>query len=222
MKRSAACLALIVCAGCFPALAHPTTVERGVRLGAVLGASFGSDSGGESQQLTNVVIPSIDVDISVGIRDTSNANAVGYRVGGVAGFRGLGASIYAEAPRQWLGTFDAGLGFAAHQGEMKFLMPYLQLGRASASGSSWYIRNGLAWMADRDSSQWSALWIPSVGTWRRFGRNREGAIWLTAIIGNQPRIERDCVFFECFSGSSNFVRTSVILGFTYSFLLATP
>jgi len=216
------CLALVLCTACFPALAHPTRVERGLRLGAVLGTSFGTDSGAESHELTNVVIPSIDLELSVGIRDTASAGAAGYRLGGMAGFRGLGLSVYAETPRPWLGTFDAGLGFAAHQGEMKFLMPYAQFGRASASGSSWFIRNGIAWMADRDSSTWSALWIPSVGSWRRFGRHRDGAIWLTAVVGNQPRIERDCLFFECFSGSSSFVRTSVILGFSYSFLLASP
>jgi len=218
---TATCLALVLCASCYPALAHPTRVEGGLRLGAVLGTSFGTDSSDESQDVTNVVIPSIDLELSVGIRDTSNAAGAGYRIGGMAGFRGLGASIYAEVPRPWLGTFDAGLGFAAHRGEMKFLMPYGQFGRASGSRSSWFLRNGIAWVADRDSSTWSALWIPSVGSWRRFG-SREGAIWVTAVVGNQPRIERTCIFFECFSGTSSFVRTSVILGFTYSFLLASP
>ena len=222
VQWSAGWLCGIAVAGCFPALAHPTRVEPGLRLGAVLGASFGTDSG-DSGDLTHVVIPSIDLELALGIRDTSRAGAAGLRIAGMAGFRGLGASLYAEAPRPWLGGLDAGLGFAAHHGQMKLRMPYVQFGGANGSGSSWFIRNGLAWVADRDSSRWNALWVPSVGFWRRFGGHRDGAVWVSGVIGHQPRIERDCFFFECFSGSSSFLRTSVIFGMTYSLPLgASP
>jgi hypothetical protein len=190
-------------------------VDPGLRLGAVLGASFGTDSG-DSGDLTNVVIPSVDLELALGIRDTSSASAAGFRIAGMAGFRGLGASLYAEAPRPWLGGLEAGFGFAAHRGQMNLRMPYLQFGGTSESGSSWFIRNGLAWVAHRDSSHWSTLWVPTVGFWRRLGRHRDGAVWVSGVIGNQPRIERDCLFFECFSGSSSFLRTSVILGMSYS------
>jgi len=220
MLRVLAVVSLLPVAGCFPAVVHPTRVGSEFRLAPVLSTSLVEDSSGGSPNVWRGPTVSLDVEASLGIRDTSSGSqGMGLRLGGSGGLAGYGGSVYVELPRGWLGEVDAGLGILFHRGLVRVQMPYLQFGALRGSESSWFMRNGVAWITTRDSTDRRPAWVPTLG-WMRHrsgtGGTIDGALYLTGIVGNQPQARRGCILFECVGGESAFVRTLLILGMSVS------
>lgn len=215
MRSFLALLGLPALAGCFPVLAR---VESGFRLAAISSFAIVSDSGAESGDVARAVVPSFDLEASLGIRDTSRDYGPGLRLAASAGLGGYGGSAYVELPRDQFGDLDVGIGVATHHGALSLWSPYLQLGRREGQDMSWFLRNGVSFAAPADSSDWSILWVPTVGI-ALHRPSRDAGLFLSAVIGRQQRVERACFFFECFSYSNSFVRTQVMIGASVSFTL---
>jgi hypothetical protein len=220
--RALAFAALLFVGGCYPTTVHPTRVDPTFRLGAALAVSVIYDSSDGSPDAERVSIPSLDLEASLGIRDRSlREPGIGLRFSGTVGISGFGGSAYAEVPRAWGGDVDAGVGIQLHRGSVHLFMPYAQFG-TQGTESSWFLRNGVAWVTPRDSTRWQPVWVPTVGFYqhRQGGSNR--GLFLTAVIGNQPLVKRDCFLFECFDGGSAYTRTILIFGATTSFVVDGP
>lgn len=207
----------ILLTGCFPVMAHPTRVEPGLRLTPIASIALIVDSSGAGGPVTHAVVPSLDFEASLAVRDSFRVDGPGLRLSAAAGMSGYGGAAYAELPRDQFGDFDVGVGLAAHRGALKLWTPYVQFGRHEAEDMSWFLRNGIAFAAPLDSARWSVLWIPTVGV-ARHRSNRIATLFLSAVIGRQQDVDRPC-FFDC---QSAFVRTQVMLGSSLSFTLMTP
>ena len=225
MRRLFASGLLASIAGCYPALVHPTRVESAFRLGAAVSVSLVSDSasiapdGRVQDEVT--VLPSVDLQASLGIRDTSAGSpGLGLRLAAVLGLGGYGGSAYVELPRVWAGDIDAGVGVDLHRSALRVVMPYVQFGAMRGSASSWFVRNGVARVAARDSTEWKLLWLPTAGWYRHRRNGFDGGLYLTAVIGNQPLVVRECILFGCFAYGNAFMRTFLIFGTTVTFPLA--
>jgi hypothetical protein len=203
--------------GCFPVLAHPTRVESGFKLSSFTSVSLVSDSTGEPSRATYTVLPSIDFEASLGIRDTSRIDGPGLRLAASGGLSGLGASAYLEWPRDQFGDFDLGFGIAGHGGALNTWTPYLQVGRYESEDMSWFVRNGVTFATSSDSTNWAVLWVPTVGIVRH-RPYRDAALFLSAVVGSQQAVDGPC-FFSC-EGPT--MRTRVMLGASVSFTLMTP
>jgi hypothetical protein len=198
-------------------LAHPTRVESGFKLSNHTSVSLISDSTGEPRRETYVVVPSIDFEASLGIRDTSRLDGPGLRLAASGGFSGFGASAYVEWPRDQFGDFDLGFGLAGHGGALSSWTPYLQLGRYESEDMSWFVRNGVTFATSADSTDWAVLWVPTIGIVRHRSY-RETSLFLSAVVGRQRAVASPC-FFTC-DGPT--MRTRVMLGASLSFTLMTP
>ena len=97
-------------------------------------------------------------------------------------------------------------------------MPYLQVGVMRGTESSWFMRNGIAWATAGDSSKRALLWLPTVGWYRHRGSGTDRGLFLTAVIGNQPFIDRECYLHDCFAHT----RTVLIVGLMTSLVLEGP
>ncbi len=222
MRIGGAALAgVVTLSACFPVMAHPTRVESGMRLGTVAGFSFGSDSIGETGQIDPVIVPSLDIELALGIRDTTREDGPGLRLSAAAGMSGFGGSVYVEYPRESLGSLDGGVGLAAHRGALRVIMPYAQFGRHEDRDRAWFVRNGIAIVAPRDSAGTRLAWIPTVGFSTRDQRS-DKSIYLSAVFGGEQRVERACVLFSCLRYSNSYTRTTLIVGASISLLLSTP
>ncbi len=219
-----ACLTSSV--GCYSTLVHPTRVNSEFRLGAALSVSVVSDSSsnvesgpGKTQTST---LPSLDLEASLGIRDTSVGDpGFGLRISGRVGLGGYGGSAFAELPRKWIGDIDAGFGVQLHNSTVDLIMPYFQIGVMRGTESSWFLRNGAARVTASDSTDWRLLWIPTVGWYRHRRSGFEGGVFLTAVIGDQPTVANECLLFGCLaSADGGGVKTFVIFGMSISSPLA--
>jgi hypothetical protein len=221
--RNYSLLAGLVCVtGCYPVLVHKTRVEPGFQVSTVLNLAFVTDSAGQTGDVARGVVPSFDLEASVGIRDSSRDNGPGLRLSAFAGLGGYGGSAYVEAPRSLIGDFDLGFGLAGLHGGVSLWTPYVQIGRAHREDLSWFVRNGVAFGTPSDSADGAVVWIPTVGIFRHRAQ-RDASLFISAVVGRQQRVERACLFFDCLSSYSNsFVRTQVMLGASLSFTLMTP
>lgn len=217
MRNSSAVVGLVCLTGCFPVLAHPTRVEPGFKLSNFTSVSLVSDSTGEPRRQTYVVLPSIDFEASLSVRDTSRLDGPGLRLAASGGFSGFGASAYVEWPRDQFGDLDLGFGVAGHGGALTSWTPYLQLGRYESEDMSWFVRNGVMFATGSDSTNWAVLWIPTVGIVRHRSF-RDAALFLSAVVGKQRALDGPC-FFTC---DGHAMRTQVMLGASLSFTLMTP
>ena len=226
MRIPLAIACLVSSVGCYSTLVHPTRVNSEFRLGAALSVSVVSDSASNiessSTQAKSATLPSLDLEASLGIRDTSVGDpGFGLRISGRAGLGGYGGAAFAELPRKWIGDLDAGLGIQLHRGVTAMVMPYFQIGAMRGTESSWFLRNGAAKVRESDSTGWRLLWIPTVGWFRHRRSGFEGGLFLTAVIGDQPTLERECVLFGCLAGEDGGgVRTYLIFGMSVSSPLA--
>lgn len=217
---------LFFVAGCYSTVVHPTRVNSEFRVGAALSISIVSDSStsveGGTTDTKAATLPSLDLEASLGIRDTSAGDpGFGLRLSGRVGFGGYGGSAYAELPRAWAGDIDAGFGVQLHGGAVDMFMPYVQVGAMRGTESSWFLRNGAAWVTTSDSTDWKLLWIPTVGWYRHRQSGFEGGVYLSAVIGDQPIVKTECVLFGCLGGdNAGGMRTFLILGMTVSNPLA--
>ena len=213
--------------GCYSTVVHPTRVDNSFRLGAALSVSAVTDSSfygeGSSVEAQRSLFPTLDLEASLGIRDTSVGDpGFGLRLSGRAGLSGYGGAAYVELPRAWAGDIDAGFGVQAHQGRVDFVMPYFQFGAMRGTESSWFLRNGVASVATSDSTDRRLLWLPTVGWYRHRRNGIDGGLFLSAVIGNQPFVHRECILFGCLAAvSGGGVRTFLILGMTVSAPLAS-
>ena len=217
MRTYSALAGLICLTGCFPVFAHPTRVNPGFQLSEFTSIALISDSAGEPKRAVLSVLPSIDFEAALGIRDTSRDSGPGLRIAASGGLSGYGGSLYLEFPRDQFGDFDVGVGIAGHHGAASLWTPYVQFGRAEDEDMSWFVRNGVAFATPLDSSRASALWIPTVGIVRH-RLYRDATLFLSAVVGAQQSVDRPC-FFDC---TSSAVRTLVMLGASVSFTLMTP
>jgi hypothetical protein len=197
--------------GCFPVFAHPTRVASAFQISATSTLGFVTDSAGQTGDVARGLLPVFDLEASLGIRDSTRDDGPGLRLSASAGFSGYGGSAYVEAPRDLFGTLDLGVGLAGHRGGVSFWTPYMQLGRQYQQDLSWFVRNGVAFATSADSTDGAVVWIPTVGIVRQRTRSNS-AFFLSAVVGRRQRVERACLFFECFSYSNSFVRTQVMLG----------
>jgi hypothetical protein len=220
MRVAAASTVFFLLGGCFPSLPHPTRVEPAFRVGPHLSFTHVSDSSAASERPAKAVAASVDVIASIGIRDTSRLDSPGILIGGTAGFSGYGATFYGELPRPHFGALDAGLGIAVHRGAFTSFTPYVQFGRQLGE-FSWFARNAVFFIGRRDSLNASPLWVPTVGVYRHHGRGRESSLYVAGVIGPQPRVERYCVFFECFAYSNSYTRAYLIVGSSFTIALST-
>jgi hypothetical protein len=205
---------LTAVSGCYPIIAHPTRVESGMKLTTLSSFAMVSDSAAGDERRSLAVVPSIDVEAALGIRDTTRTDGTGLRISAFAGFSGYGGSVYLEAPREFLGSFDAGAGVAAHAGFGGVWTPYVQFGRREDEEMSWFVRNSAAFTARHDSTAAAVVWIPTVGIVRQRS-NRENVMFLSAVVGRQPLYQGPCLF-AC-EGPS--LRTLVMVGASLSFSL---
>ena len=218
LMRYYSVLAALAClTGCVPVLAHPTRVEAGFKLTSHASFSLVSDSTGEPRRETYVVVPSIDFEASLGLRDTSRVDGPGVRLAASGGFSGFGASAYVEWPRDQAGDFDLGFGIAGHGGALVSWTPYLQFGRHESEDMSWFLRNGVTFATRPDTTYWAVLWIPTVGIVRHRS-HRDAVLFLSAVIGHQRAVASPC-FFTC-DGAT--MRTRVMVGASLNFTLMTP
>ena len=211
MRIPVALAALFGVTGCFPVFAHPTRVESAFQVSATSTLGFVTDSAGQTGDVTRGLLPVIDLEASLGMRDSTREDGLGLRLSVSAGLSGYGGSAYFEAPRELFGAIDLGVGLAGHHGGISFWTPYLQFGRQYQQDRSWFVRNGVAFTTTTDSTDGAVVWIPTVGIVSQRARGN-GALFLSAVVGRQQRVERTCLFFECFSYSNSFVRTQVMLG----------
>ena len=217
MRRRLALLGIIGLTVCIPVFAHPTRVESGFQLAPFSSLALVKDSMPVSGEATYSVLPSVDFEMSLGIRDTSRDDGPGLRLALDAGFSGYGGSAYVEWPRDQFGGWDVGAGLSLHRNVASFLTPYVQLGRFESEDLSWFVRNGVTFAAPSDSTRWSVLWIPTVGVVRH-RMFQQHALFLSAIVGSQRAVEQPC-FFDC---ETSYLRTRVMLGASFSFTLLTP
>ena len=220
-------IGLVSIMGCYSTLVHPTRVNSEFRLGAALSVSGVSDSSSNVESAPTrakaATLPSLDLEASLGIRDTSAGDpGFGLRVSGRVGLGGYGGAAYAELPRAWAGDIDAGFGVQLHRNAVTMFMPYVQVGAMRGTESSWFLRNGVASVRDNDTAtDWSMLWIPTIGWYRHRRSGFDGGLYLSALIGDQPIIKRDCIIFGCLAGEGGGgVRTFLIFGMTVSAPLA--
>lgn len=209
--------AMLCLTGCFPVLAHPTRVERGLRLSSFTSVSLVSDSAPDPERATFTLLPAVDFEVSIGTRDSLRDDGPGLRLAASGGMSGYGGSVYLELPRDQWGTIDTGIGIAGHRGIASLWTPYFQFGRYESDDMSWFVRNGVAFAAASDSASWAVLWIPTVSIVRH-RTYRDAAVFLSTIVGNQERTRRPC-FFDC---PSSYLRTRVMLGVSVNFTLMTP
>jgi hypothetical protein len=213
-------LAAVLCVvlpGCYPVLGHPTRVESGAIMRVILSTTFISDSTYEGVSVPFPGVPSLDVELSTGIRDTSfDSRGPGLRLGASAGLSGFGLSAYAELPRHWLNEADAGVGIAFHGGALASWMPYAQFGRRMNERHDWFVRNALAFGHD-ESARHSMLWIPTLGVTRVTRTGSEYALFLSLVFGNQPWIERPC--FLC---DPAYAKSRVMIGLSSGTRLRFP
>lgn len=213
-------------AGCYSTVVHPTRVNSEFRLGAALTVSVVSDSStsveGGTTEAKTATLPSLDLEASLGIRDTSVGNpGFGLRLSGRVGLGGYGGAAYAELPRAWAGDIDAGFGVQLHRSRVDMVMPYVQVGAMRGTESSWFVRNGAARVMASDSTDWKLLWIPTVGWYRHRRSGLEGGVYLSAVIGDQPIVKRECILFGCLgSDEGGGVRTFLIFGMNVGYPLA--
>ena len=126
------------------------------------------------------LLPSLDLEASLGIRDTSAGDpGFGLRIAGRVGIAGYGGAAYAELPRAWIGDIDAGVGVQLHHSRLTMFMPYFQVGTMRGTGSSWFLRNGVVRIAPGDSADQTLLWIPTVGWYRHRRSGFEGGLYLS-------------------------------------------
>ena len=212
-------------AGCFTTVVHPTRVNSEFRLGTALSISVVSDSSTSVEsgptEAKTTTLATLDLDASIGIRDTAVGDpGFGLRISGRVGLGGYGGSAYAELPRAWAGAIDAGFVVQLHRGAVDMVMPYVQVGSMRGTESSWFLRNAAARVTAGDSTDWKLLWLPTVGWYRHRRSGFEGGLYLSAVIGNQPRVDRPCILFDCLnSESGGGVRTFLIFGMTVSYPL---
>lgn len=208
------CLATLVFSACVPILAHPTRVNPGFEVGTYYTFGIAADSGAQGE---SSVLPSIDLELAVGIRDPSRDTGPSLRVSASGGFSGSGVGAYTEFPREWLGDLDAGAGFAIHYGASTSMMPYLQVGRRLGEDYSWFVRNTAAFIR-ADSGTRSALWIPTIGLSRHTtGRAGNVDVFASAIIGPQQPFST-CLFW-CEPSSS---RMRAMAGVALRLVLDSP
>jgi hypothetical protein len=226
VRAPLAIVCLVSIAGFYSTLVHPTRVNNEFRLGAALSLSVVSDSSSSVEsgpaQAKTAALPSLDLEASLGIRDTSVGDpGFGLRLSGRAGLGGYGGSAYAELPRAWAGDIDAGVGVQLHRGALTMFTPYVQVGAMRGKESAWFLRSGAASVSSNDSTDWKLLWIPTVGWYRHRRSGFDGGLYLSAVIGDQPTVKRDCILFGCLAGEgSGNVRTFLVFGMTVSAPLA--
>jgi hypothetical protein len=208
---------LVGLTGCFPVLAHPTRVDPGFTLSSFTSLALVTDSTGEPRRATYVVLPSIDFEASLSVRDTSRIDGPGLRLAASGGLSGFGASAYVELPRDQFGDFDMGFGIAGHGGALTSWTPYLQFGRYESEDMSWFIRNGVLFATYSDTTNVAVLWVPTVGIVRH-RLYRDASLFLSAVVGGQHALEGPC-FFAC---DGHAMRTKVMVGASLSFTLMTP
>ena len=199
-------------------LAHPTRVDPGFKLSSFASVSLVADSTGDPRRATYVVLPSIDFEASLGVRDTSRVDGPGLRLAASGGLSGFGASAYVEWPRDQFGDFDFGFGVAAHVGALTSWTPYLQFGRFENEDMSWFLRNGVTFATELDSAHLAVLWVPTVGIVRHRSYRRDASLFLSAVVGRQRALEGPCIF-TC---DGHAMRTQVMLGASLNFTLMTP
>ena len=222
MRVSLAIACLISSGGCYSTLVHPTRVNSEFRLGAALSVSVVSDSSSNIEsgpgKAKAATLPSLDLEASLGMRDTSVGDpGFGLRVSGRVGLGGYGGAAFAELPRKWIGDIDAGFGVQLHNSAVDMIMPYVQIGAMRGTESSWFLRNGAARVTAGDSTDWRLLWIPTVGWYRHRRSGFEGGLFLTAVIGDQPTVRSECVLFGCLAGEDGGgVKTFLIFGMSIS------
>ncbi len=90
MRACVAVIGFLATTGCFSVMPHPTRVDNAFRLGATLSVSAVSDSSSNIEDASTDVemgaLPLLDLEASIGIRDTSIGNpGFGLRLAGVAG-----------------------------------------------------------------------------------------------------------------------------------------
>ena len=94
-------------------------------------------------------------------------------------------------------------------------------GAMRGTESSWFVRNGISWVDVGRSTERTVLWLPTVGWYRHRRNGFEGGLYLSAVIGDQPIVERECILFGCLaSEGGGSVRTFLIFGMTVSYPLA--
>jgi hypothetical protein len=201
-------------------------VDHAFRLGATTSVSVVFDSSTYVENGTTEAkmgfLPSMDLEASLGIRDTSAGDpGFGLRISGRVGLGGYGGAAYAELPRAWIGNVDAGIGIQLQRSRLDMVIPYIQIGMMRRTESSWFLRNGIVQVAVSDSTDRTLLWMPTVGWYRHRRSGFEGGWYVTAVIGDQPVVKRECILFGCLAAESyGGVRTFLMFGATISKPLA--
>jgi hypothetical protein len=213
-------VAVVSSSGCYPMLAHPTRVERGVALTHVGGLQAFVDSSLVDGTATTRLLPSFTLGIAVEMRDSLRSDGPAARLQLGAALTSLIADLYAELPREAFGDFDAGLGIGGQRGVMEFVMPYAQFGRSFGGGHFWFLSNGVALTRHLDPSGWRPVWMPTVG----FGRSTpqlHHTLFVTAIVGRRPP-EGSTTCFVCAGPSAVTQHTFLLVGLTREGRLPPP
>ncbi len=221
MRVTAVLLACTITSACLPVMPHPTRVDAAFRVGVASGIAMVVDSNTTREDVRAVGVPFADLDVALGIRDTTSVDKPGVRLAGSAGMTGIGGSAYLELPRRMFGILDAGAGIAYHRGSFNTLLPYAQFGGPISRDADWFVRNAVAFVRNPTDHESATLWMPSAGMFRRNG-SRMSSVYLAAVIGGQPRIRRYCVIYRCIPYSNRDVHTFLIVGGSVSFAIATP
>ena len=149
-------LLALVAGACLPAIAHGPAIDQGWSVGAT--ASFSSVREDEAEGIDDVLFAPLGVNGAYGWRPESDgrpAFRVGLHVPAI--FYALPqVDLYVQAPRRWLGDFQAGVGAATSAFSEA---PYLQVGRVREDGSGWHLTH--AWIDSHDVDL-RPLWMTQV------------------------------------------------------------
>ena len=178
--------------GCVPAVAHSPRVWPGPSVGVSLSATAGPkyDSGDDGRNV--FLLGPVGLNAGYGW-SSERSDRPGFRVGVHVPMPIVALvqpDLYIQAPRQFVGGLDVGVGVSAVAAEMgRVAMPYLQVGSIGPRGSGWYTTQGF-YSNTRNVSQAarpvlrSDAWVPSVA-YASGGRRHTKHFFATAVVGQQ-------------------------------------
>jgi hypothetical protein len=143
--------AVLPLCGCFPLIAHSPAVDSGPHV--TVAAAFSQGVVRDSTRSADRIVapaPSMTVRGSFGWRRQNDSSATAIELGGQASIaNGVLADLYVQAPRNWTGAADFGLGAAYSEIAYSGPIGYAQIGRALDDRVYVFTTQAVTWMRAR-------------------------------------------------------------------------